>query len=70
MASLYFAVHISFENTNAIFLDQEKCRKYVDEQVQKNIGTYPEWKMYIGKEGIPFEAEILEFRKPLSKQFW
>lgn len=62
MADFYFAIHVSFENTNAIFLDPEKCRTYIEGQISNGIGEHKEWRMYKWKEGVPFEAEILQFQ--------
>ena len=59
MTNMYVAVHTTFENTNAIFLDSVKCRKYIDKQILRGIGTDGDWKMHTLKEGVPFEAAYL-----------
>jgi hypothetical protein len=58
MSNIYFAVHISFENTNAVFLDQVRANQYINEQISRGVGINAEWKLYSVKEGQQFDGNI------------
>lgn len=60
MANFYLVYHITFENTNALFLNKSKADQYVIDQVNKGYGTLNKWRIKKLEEGQIFEAEILE----------
>ena len=59
MTDLFAAIGGPFENTIVIFLDSIKCKKYINDQNFSGIDDDCEWKMYMLKEGVPFDAKFV-----------
>lgn len=66
MTTIYFAVHGDFEDTNAIFLSEEKCKDFVRDKISMGYGKIEEWGVYEWKIGKQFNADIYHFPKSES----